>query len=147
MKYLVYILLTFSNATNAQEAPENLLLNGSSIVALYTPEWEITENEKAAEGFYDFLDDYQYYAGEIKGHLSNNVGAEFVASFAHRVSFSEIGVHSVYREELSGYGFIVYVPGKAPKIFPGVATDVDVLCVLKELDSSIKVGVSCKPNQ
>ncbi|QSX30585.1 hypothetical protein JYB88_02680 [Shewanella cyperi] len=144
MKYLTYILLlTLSSAITAQEAPANLLLHGASVVALYTPDWEITADEKNSEGFYDLLDDYRYYASELQEHLSKNIGVEFIASFAHKVSFPDTGVPSVNREALSGYGFIVYVPGKAPKIFYGVATNVDVLCALKELDSTISVGVNC----
>lgn len=147
MKYLAYVLLILtSGVVPAQSAPEELRITGPSIVALYTPDWEVTEQERNSEGFYDFLDDYQVYAGKVQAAFAESKNVKYIASYARKVSFKEPGVTPITSKALSGYGFIVYVPGKAPKIIRGVLTDVDILCTLKELDASIPVGVQCEPN-
>lgn len=148
MKCLTCILLlVLSEMTFSHETPEELRLHGPSVVALYTPDWEVTEEDKSAEGFYDFLDDFQYYSGELQNSFSKNKNVEYFASCARKVSFTLDNFAPVTRKSISGYGFIVYVPGKAPKVIVGVATDVDVLCTLKELDVSIEVSMQCDPNK
>jgi hypothetical protein len=147
MKIVAFMILVGAyGMLYAEEAPSTLQLDGVSVVALCTPDWEVTEADRTQEGFDDFLDDYQYYWGQIQRRLRGRKDVNFVASYARNVMFKEEGVAPVSRKALSGYGFIVYVPGKTPKVFSGVATDIDVLCTLKELDPKIAVGVPCGPN-
>lgn len=114
-------------------APQELLLDRLSVIAVYTPESEISEAERDEDGFADFVDDFEHYRRAIEDELRDNPKVFVASSPARRIAFKAAGIAPIPRESLSGYGFIVYAPGHAPVVFRGVATEDEVVCALKKL--------------
>src|SRR6476661_5594511 len=136
MRFFLLILVVAlpGLAGAATREPTALVLNRPSVVVVYTPDAEVTEASRKEPGFADFIDDFEYYTQTVAAALHNTKGIAFYRSTSATISFKG-GEHlPVTRQSLAGYGFIVYVPGKSPVIFRGVATDDDVLCAIQGLD-------------
>jgi hypothetical protein len=139
----LFIAIFFAGLALATGLPSTLTLDRPSVVAVYTPDNEVTAAEKSSDGFADFIDDFWVYRQAIESALRGNKEVAFVNSSATRILFKGNEHTPITRSSLSGYGFVIYVPGQAPVIFRGVATDDDVLCELKQIDPHVKVSAQC----
>ena len=147
MNLLLVVLAILLPSTCLAGMPASVLtLDQPSVVALYTPTADVTEAEANSDGFADFIDDFETYRMAIASTLRGNKNVRFINSSAGTIRFSNAAHAPISRESLSGYGFIVYVPGKAPAIFGGVATDHDVLCELQRLLPQAVAPLNCGPN-
>jgi len=143
---VILAVVLSSSVCAAGRAASALVLDRASVVVVFTPDSEVTKSTREEPGFDDFIDDFEHYRQSVAAALHDNRDVIFYSSSATKVSFKG-GEHSaVTRRSLSGYGFIVYVPGKEPVIFQGVATDDDVLCALKGLEPRVRVPRECGPN-
>lgn len=144
----IFLAAVVSGTAGAANHPSNaLVLNRPSVVALFAPDAELTKADREEPGFDDFIDDFQHYAQAVAAALHDNQNVSFYSSSLPTVSFTGGEHRPVARRSLSGYGFIVYVPGKTPVVFRGVATDDDVLCALKGLAPWLNVSWQCGPNE
>jgi hypothetical protein len=110
-----------------------LTVAGPSVIVLSPPSVEVPDAEVNADDLADFLDDFETYSRSVALALRGNKAVQFIDSHASSVRFLHSTHAPISRSSLSGYGFIVFVPGKAPVAFEGVATDTDVLCALQHL--------------
>lgn len=149
MRTLVVILAlaTGGLGQSADRTPASLVLSRPSVVVVFTPGSEVTATSRQEPGFDDFIDDFEYYARSLAVALRSDGEVAFYNSSAREIQFAGREHPPVTRQSLSGFGFVVYVPGKDPVIFQGVATDDDVLCALKALDPRLKISPQCGPNK
>ena len=125
---LVLSVAAFASAASGREP--HLVLSKPSVVVLYTPDRELSQAELNEPGFADFIDDFQTYQMALAAALKGNRQVQFIATSALAVRLK--GVQKpLSRKALGGFGIVVFVPGKPPAVFEGVATDTDVLCELQ----------------
>lgn len=146
MKRLLAVLMTALPALSFAE-PAALTLDRPSVVVLSTPDAEVSSAEAGTEAFAEFLDDFETYSRAVALALRKSTRVQFIDSNASTVRFLHSAHAPVTRRALSGYGFIVFVPGKAPVVFEGVATDQEVLCELKRLLPQADVQLDCGPGE
>ena len=133
-------LAGFAAAAGAQSA---LTLDRPSVVVVFTPDAEVSTSDRNSEGFDDFIDDFNFYRTKLASELRGNKDVAFINSSAETVTFKGAEHAPITRKSLSGYGFIIYVPGKPPTVFRGVETDSDLLCALQHLAPNINVAQRC----
>ena len=121
-----------------------MVLDRIAVVAVFTPDSELSETEKAGDGFADFIDDFEHYRMSVASALNRNIDVAYLDSSATLFLFKGAEHPPVSRKSLSGYGFIIYVPGQAPIIFQGVATDPDVICALQRLAPQVRVSTNSR---
>lgn len=140
------VLIALSGIASAAGPRSTLTLDRPSVVVVFTPDADIPATERTSEGFDDFISDFGLYSSSLASRLSGRQDVAFISSSATKFIFKGAEHQVVTRKALSGYGFIVYVPGQSPVIFEGVATDSDVLCALEHLAPKIRVPVQCRPD-
>ncbi|MCL6619304.1 MAG: hypothetical protein K6T33_05890 [Thermomonas hydrothermalis] len=130
MKPLLALVLSVAiSASAAQGCEADLLLSKPSVVVLYTPDRELSQAERNEPGFTDFIDDFQTYQMALAAALKGNRQVQYLVTSAPCVRLKGVQ-QPVSRKALGGFGIVVFVPGKPPAVFEGVATDADVLCEL-----------------
>lgn len=140
------VLIALLGVASAASPQSALILDRPSVVIVFTPDADVPVAERNSEGFDDFVSDFNLYSSSVASQLRGRQDVAFISSSATKFVFIGAEHHPVTRKALSGYGFIVYVPGKSPIIFEGVATDLDVLYALEHLAPKIRVPVKCGPN-
>jgi hypothetical protein len=148
MRHLIAsVLIALSGLANAASTSSVLTLDHPSVIAVFTPDADVSATDRNSEGFADFISDFNFYRSSLASELRGRKNVVFISSSATMFIFKGGERQPVTRKALSGYGFIIYVPGKRPIIFEGVATDSDVLCALKQLAPQIRLPAQCEPNQ
>lgn len=143
---LAIVLIALSGLASAASTRVALTLDHPSVVAVFTPNADVSAADRNSEGFGDFISDFNFYSSSLSSELQGRKDVSFIISSATTFIFKGAEHRPVTRKALSGFGFIIYVPGKPPIIFEGVATDSDVLCALKHLVPKIRVPAQCGPN-
>jgi hypothetical protein len=143
---LAIVLIALSGLVSAASTRVSLILDHPSVVVVFTPDADVSVADRNSEGFDDFISDFNDYRSSLASELRGSKDVSFISSSATTFIFKGAEHHPVTRKALSGFGFIIYVPGKPPNIFEGVATDSDVLCALKHLAPKIRVSAQCGPN-
>jgi hypothetical protein len=139
------VLITLSGIAIAASPRSALTLDRPSVVVVFTADADVSLAERSSEGFDDFISDFNLYSSSLASRLHGRQDVAFISSSAGKFIFKGRERQPVTREALSGYGFIIYVPGQAPTIFEGVATDSDVLCALQHLAPKSRVPAQCGP--
>jgi hypothetical protein len=142
--FLALVIAVFPTMCLAGSAA--LTLDRPSVVVLSTPSSELSLAEVNADGFADFIDDFETYGRALAQALRGNEYVQFIDSNASSVSLLHSARPPITRSSLSGFGIIIFVPGKPPVIFEGVATDHDVLCELQRLLPQAVAHLSCGSN-
>lgn len=147
MRHLIAsTLIALSGIASAASPQSTLTLDRPSVVVVYTPDADVSAAERTSDGFDDFISDFNLYSSSLASRLRGRQDVAFISSSASKFIFKGAERRPVTRKALSGYGFIIYVPGQSPILFEGVATDADVLCALKRLAPKIQVSAQCGPN-
>ena len=139
-------LISLLGSASAAGPLPALTLDRPSVVVVFTPDTDVPAMERTSEGFDDFISDFDLYSSSLATRLRGRQDVAFISSSAMTFIFKGAEHRPVTRKALSGYGFIIYVPGQSPTIFEGAATDSDVLCALKRLAPKIQVPTQCGPN-
>ena len=139
-------LIALSGFVSAASTQSALTLDHPSVVVVFTPNAGVSAADRNSEGFGDFISDFNLYSSSLASELRGRKDVAFISSSAKTFIFKGAEHAPITRKALSGYGFIVYVPGKSPIIFEGVATDSDILCALKHLAPKTRVPAQCEPN-
>lgn len=139
-------LIALPGLVSAASTQSTLTLDHPSVVVVFTPDADVSAADRNSEGFDDFISDFNLYSSSLASELRGHKDVAFISSSATTFIFKRAEHGPITRKALSGYGFIIYVPGKPPTIFEGVATDSDVLCALKHLAPKIRVPTQCEPN-
>ena len=140
------VLIALSGLVSAGSTQSSLTLDRPSVVAVFTPDADVSAADRNSEDFGEFMSDFNFYGSSLASELRGRKDVAFIISSATTFIFKGAEHQPITRKSLSGYGFIIYVPGKPPTIFEGVATDSDVLCALKQLAPQIRVPARCAPN-
>jgi hypothetical protein len=140
------VLIALSGFAYAGGAQSTLTLDRPSVVAVFTPDADVSAADRNSDDFGEFISDFSFYSSSLASKLRGNKDVAFINSSATTFIFKGAEHAPITRKALSGYGFIIYVPGKSPTIFEGVETDSDVLCALKDLAPKLRVPAQCEPN-
>jgi hypothetical protein len=140
------VLIALSGFVCVASAQSSLTLDHPSVVAVFTPDADVSAAARNSDDFSEFMSDFNFYGSSRASELRGRKDVAFITSSATTFIFKGAEHRPITRKALSGYGFIIYVPGKPPTIFEGVATDLDVLCALKHLAPKIRVPAQCEPN-
>lgn len=140
------VLVLLSLSAIAKGAHSDLVLDRPSVVVVFTPDADVPASDKRSGDFNEFISDFNYYSRSLASELQGKKNISFIVSSAKKVVFKGTKYSPITRSSLAGYGVIVYVPGKSPVVFDGVATDDDVLCALQKLESRIDLENGCSPN-
>lgn len=143
---LASVLIALSGFACAASTQSTLTLDRPSVVAVFTPDAEVSDADRNSDEFNEFISDFSLYSSSLASVLGRRKDVAFISSSATTFIFKGAEHVPITRKALSGYGFIIYVPGKSPIIFKGVETDSDVLCALKNLAPKIWVPTQCEPN-
>lgn len=143
MKLLFTAVLTLLAGIPGMARAQPLVLDRPSIVVVFRPDAEISAADRNSDGFGEFISDFDFYAASLASELRGRKDVAFIDSDATILEFNGKEHAPITRKDLSGFGFIVYVPGKPPTVFKGVATDTDVLCALHQLAPEIHLPVQC----
>ena len=140
------VLIALSGFVCAASTQSTLTLDRPSVVAVFTPDADVSAADRNSDDFGEFISDFSLYSSSLASELRGRKDVVFISSSATTFIFKGAEHVPITRKALSGYGFIIYVPGKSPTIFEGVETDSDVLCALKDLAPKIRVPAQCEPN-
>ena len=140
------VLIALSGFVYAASTQSSLTLDHPSVVAVFTPDADVSAAHRNSDDFIEFMSDFNFYGSSLASELRGRKDVAFITSSATTFIFKGAEHRPITHKALSGYGFIIYVPGKPPTICEGVATDSDVLCALKQLAPKIRVPAQCEPN-
>ncbi len=143
MRNVTAVLLLMSNFPCAFGVEKLLVLDQPTVVVVYTPESELKVGRTKEPGFVDFIDDFDWYRMQLVVKLRKQHVVKVIESAALQIRFSKSKVMPIFRDSLGGFGFVVYVPGKAPVVFSGVATHQDVICTVQKLSGKHIGDIQC----
>ena len=116
------------NGTSAQASttarPPSFQIRKPTIIAFFPP---VSDKELDADpDTSDALDDFQYYADEVRGPLKK-AGVDFEESYTHSFTVHADNKTIVFRVGKDDVGYYFIAPGKKPHVEYGVMTDEDIL--------------------
>ena len=106
----------------AKSAPPSFEIRKPTIIAFFPPVTDKDLDDDTA----DALDDFQYYADEVRGPLKR-AGVEFQEAYARTFTVRLGAKTIVFRVGKEEVGYYFVAPGKKPHVEYGVMDDDDIL--------------------
>jgi hypothetical protein len=119
--------IVLSSGTSATQRP-TIDVRQPTIVAFFSP---VTQAELSDGETNEALDDFQYYAGQVRAPL-RNAGIKLHEIYAHSFQIRIGKKITVFHPVKAEVGYYFAVPGKKPRVEYGVLTDVDLLNIAHE---------------
>lgn len=136
---MVVASLPLATAAHAQTLP----LSRPTIVVLTAPAPPLTSEREKSE-FAEFSSDFLFFARRFETTMRAHSQIQFQWSSADVVSFPGTSFAPIHRADWpSGWGYVLFQPGKPPRMRAGVAEDQQLVCWAAELFRVAIDGFAC----